>query len=209
MNLLFELYRSYKVFDRSKENNLERFAPLGLAILKDFNMIDKNLTPQQAKKMFEYLDELKALERWAEELGKPIELKETSTIKDFFSFWKHLHASFFHFRNKLLSQGQAYSGLGYRAVSEQVEQLIGNEEIRYVAFAGFNQMSRTEEEIIRKLLLAKKAYTFWDSDAYYMDNPHHEAGDLLGNMLKDGCPQTSDSIDKVLKQKKGILELFR
>lgn len=188
VNLLFELYRSYKVFDRNRENNLERFAPLGLAILKDFNMIDKNLTPTQAKKMFEYLDELKALERWAAELGKPIEVKENSTVKDFFSFWKHLHASFFHFRNKLLTQNQAYSGLGYRAVSEQVEKLIENEEIHYVAFAGFNQMSRTEEEIIRKLLLAKKAYTFWDADAYYMDNAHHEAGDFIRKYTKRWLP---------------------
>lgn len=187
VNQLFELYRSYKIFDKNKENNLERFAPLGLAILKDFNMIDKNLTPQAAKQMFEYLDELKAIERWGEELGKPIEVKEGSTVKDFFSFWKHLHASFFHFRNKLLDHKQAYSGLGYRAVSEQVEKLI-DAEIHYVAFAGFNQMSRTEEEIIRKLLLEKKAYTFWDADAYYMDNPHHEAGDFIRKYTKRWLP---------------------
>ena len=188
VNLLFELYRSYKIFDKNKEHNLESFAPLGLAILKDFNMIDKNLTPQQAKKMFEYLDELKALERWAEELGKPIEVKENSSVKGFFSFWKHLHATFFYFRNRLLSLDKAYSGLGYRTVSEQVEELIKNEEIHYVAFVGFNQMSRTEEEIIRKLLTAKKAYTFWDADAYYMNNSNHEAGDFIRKYTKRWLP---------------------
>ena len=201
VTLLFELYRSFRQFDTSPENDLERFAPLGNAMLKDFSMIDKNITPKQAKELFEYLDELKAIDRWAEEqLGRPVEVKEGSSLQGYFNFWKHLTATFFHFREKLMQEGKAYSGLAYRLVFEHLEEYLANNEIKKVAFIGFNQMSRAEEHIIAKLIKIGKAETYWDADQYYLKNPHQEAGDFIRKYSKLWLPKPIQDIRNDFKE---------
>jgi hypothetical protein len=201
VSLLFELYRSYRVFDKSPEGNLEQFAPLGMAMLQDFSMIDKNINPKQSREFFEYLDELKAIERWAKETLGEIEAKEGGSMKNFFSFWKHLEGTFFHFRNKLLKKNQAYSGLAYRQVMENLEDYLEREEVKQVAFVGFNQMSRAEENILEKLIKVGKAETYWDVDKYYLNNTQHEAGDFIRKYSRLWLPKPLNFVREDFKKK--------
>ncbi|MDW7692968.1 PD-(D/E)XK nuclease family protein [Flammeovirgaceae bacterium SG7u.111] len=189
LSLLFELYQSYRKFDQAEDHTLEQFIPLGGQILKDFSLIDKNLSFPQAKKLFETLEETKAVERWAEELGKPFELKESSSLKDFFNFWKFLTKTYFDYRQKLLSENKAYSGLAYRLVYENIDERLKNFDYKKIIFAGFFQLTVVEEHLIQKLVQDGKAVSYWDSDRYYMDNPNHEAGDYIRNFVKRWLPE--------------------
>ncbi len=179
VNLLLRLYDTYKTYDTNPKHSLERFTPLGLTLLKDFSMIDKNLPEARALTIFEYLKDVKALERWGENLGNDYSPERYKSVAEYFAFWEYLEKTYINFRSTLLAEGLAYSGLAYRKVHESLEELIATEGVAHVAFVGFAQMTGAEEDIMRTLLKINKASTFWDADAYYMQHRWHEAGDYI------------------------------
>jgi len=183
VSLLFELYESYKQFDHSPDHNLDRFAPLGSAILSDFNLLDKNLVP--ANDLFDYLEEAKAIDRWAEELGEePDSLRERlqgrSTITSYYEFWHFLKLTYHHFRHKLLAKGAAYMGLAYRTVEENLDQTVERNHLTKIIFAGFNQLSKSEESIFAQLQQRGLAEVYWDTDRFYIfgEQTQNRAGEL-------------------------------
>ncbi|MGF1533971.1 MAG: PD-(D/E)XK nuclease family protein [Bernardetiaceae bacterium] len=176
-SLLFDLFESYRSFDDQKETSLERFAPLGTIILRDFNLMDRELL--DAKALFAYMNDLQAIERWGEMFGQDIQLQTGSSIPGYHRFWQQLQKTYFDFTQRLNRQNKAYSGMAYRLVCEQIESIIQEKDIFHVAFIGFSQFSKSEEQIIRKLIKHKRASTYWDADHYYLDDPFHEAGDYL------------------------------
>jgi ATP-dependent helicase/nuclease subunit B len=171
VTLLFELYESYKQFDHSPDHNLDRFAPLGAAILSDFNLLDKNLVP--ADELFDYLEEAKAIDRWAEELGQEADalrerLKGSNTITSYYEFWHFLKLTYHHFRRRLLAKGAAYMGLAYRIVEENLAETVRRNGLTKVVFAGFNQLSKSEESIFAQLQQQGLAEIYWDTDRFYI-----------------------------------------
>jgi hypothetical protein len=202
VSLLFGLYTSFRHQQPGdvQTAGLEHFLPLGAAMLGDFNTIDRNLDAQQAQSLFGYLEEVKALERWAENLDKPLEVPAYSTMRDFLGFWKNLEATFWHFRKQLLAQQQAYSGLAYRLVHENLEALLKIHEVESTVFAGFYQLTLVEEQIMANMVKLGIAETFWDADSYYVHNEQQEAGAYLRKYLRSWLPATYPFYDhQVLK----------
>jgi hypothetical protein len=185
--LVFELYDSYQNFDKAVAGSLERFAPLAITMLSDFNLIDRNLI--KSHELFEYLDEVKTLERWGEMYGdeeEDVAISSLSKITEYYLFWQNVEKTYNHFREKLESSGRAYSGLAFRWVYENLEQVIEDQNIKCAVFIGFNQLYKAEELIIRKLEKLGKAKTFWDMDAFYVDAKWHEAGNYFRKFLQNG-----------------------
>jgi len=183
VKLLFRLFETYKKFDTDESHDLEKFAPLGTIILKDFDGIDKNLV--DGDHLFDYLNEVKALERWRKELGQDeLELDENSSITNYYEFWDFLRKTYTDFRKELLAQKMAYLGLAFRYASENLEEISEYHGIERVVFAGFNQLSASESAIIAQFDAQQKAELFWDADEFYLKNPLHEAGLYLRQNLK-------------------------
>lgn len=179
ISLLFKLYQVYKRFDKTPDHNLEKFAPLGMAMLKDFNLIDMNLTPEKAGELFEYLEESKAIERWAEELGSDREFKKTASLDQYFMFWEALRQTYLHFRNELLQESKAYHGLAFRWVFEHLDEIIPKLPFEQIIFAGFSQLTHVEFQVMQKLVEEQKARIFWDTDKYYTEGNIQEAGEYF------------------------------
>ncbi len=177
VKLLFQLYETFKRFDQNQDHDLEKFIPLGSVILKDFDLIDRNMV--NGNDLFAYLDQAKALERWGEELGKEINIGENSTISNYYLFWKYLKETYHVFRAELLAENLAYSGLAYRHVAENIDTVLDKNEIQQAVFVGFNLLSTSELTIMQKLDSRKKASFYFDSDLYYLNNHLHEAGFYL------------------------------
>ncbi len=185
--LVFELYDSYQNFDKGVAGSLERFAPMAITMLSDFNLIDRNLI--KSHELFEYLDEVKTLERWGDmfgEEGQEEAISSLSRITEYYLFWQNVEKTYNHFREKLESSGRAYSGLAFRWVYENLEQVIEDQNIKCTVFIGFNQLYKAEELIIRKLEKLGKAKTFWDMDAFYIDAKWHEAGNYFRKFTQNG-----------------------
>ncbi|WP_448518606.1 PD-(D/E)XK nuclease family protein [Rhodoflexus sp.] len=194
VSLLFSLYESYRLFDTDPNHNLDRFAPLGAALLRDFDLIDKNLVV--AEELFDYVEEAKAIERWAEELGQDVayvqaRIGDQSTVSAYYQFWQYLKKTYFHFRSKLLDERSAYLGMAYRIVAENSKQIIDKQQLKKVFFIGFNQLAAAETEIFQRFKKAGIAEFYWDTDEFYIaKQPPHEAGLYLRRHKSEGLIPT-------------------
>lgn len=203
VSLLLELYEIYRRHDRQADHTLDKFAPLGTAILRDFGAIDRNIDEEQAQNLFAELEAAKAIERWAEQLGEEIDPKNSRLLDEYFAFWSHLRHTYADFRQHLAQKHQAYSGLAFRLVLNDIQR-IAEAKLYHVVFAGFNVLTRVEAEIIQSLVRLHKADTWWDIDAHYM-REGHEAGEYLrryqtaGWVPKTGLPQRLNHPDRVVE----------
>ena len=176
VDLVLALYDCFQQAQAPEEMSLERFAPLGVAMLSDFNLIDRNLTKTETVSFFAYLEEVKAIERWGEELGKEIELDDDHKAKDYLRFWKALTKAYWLLREQLLDKGQAYSGMAYRLLLDSLDSAMTEGKVSQTAFIGFNMLTATEQELISQLQQNGLATSYWDMDSYYVDDPMQEAG---------------------------------
>lgn len=165
ISLLIELYDTFREIE--PDTQLDRFTSWGYVLLKDFDQIDKNLV--EPKKLFTLLNDIQTINRWGLE-----EKNITDKVQKYFTLWENLEKTYQNFQQKLEKNKQAYEGMLYRKLAENVEQyFLQNPNYEQYAFVGFNALSKAEEKIIKTLIKHKKAITLWDSDAFYMQN-HHE-----------------------------------
>ncbi len=188
--LLFELYHTYKQFDKAENHTLEQFAPLGTIILRDFDMVDRNLA--DGKALFEYLADVKRIETWAEGLGETDEMR--ASLDHYFEFWKYLQATYLAFNKKLKQNGKAYTGLAYRWLAENAETLAASKQFEKVIFVGFNQLTVAEEKFIRVLLAKDKAEIHWDMDRQYVGDNLHEAGRYFRSYLQHEASKVTEAV---------------
>ncbi|MBD2716132.1 PD-(D/E)XK nuclease family protein [Microvirga sp. STR05] len=168
--------------DIDPQLDFDRFVGWAGLLLEDFSSLDQNLAP--ADKVFEYLSQAKALERWDLQGEAP---KPESMTAGYFKFWDDLSKVYYRLRRRMLDQRVAYPGLAYRRASERVAEFIeqGRPLARHV-FLGLGFLSRAEERLIRLLLKEGLAEVRFDADAFYMegDTPNR-AGQHLRRYLKN------------------------
>ena len=183
VGLLFELYDVFKEIDPNVV--FERFMTWATTLLNDFDKIDQYLV--DAKALFSYMTEAKALERWQMQLGESQKDKNLKTDRTdrYFKLFENIHSVYQTLRNRLKEKGLVYRGMAYRDLAENVDKYIleKDKHLKYY-FVGFNALSDAEEKIIRTLLKRNDngkffAETLWDSDDYIIKNKDQKAGDWL------------------------------
>lgn len=177
--LLFDLYDVFKEIDPNVV--FERFMTWASTLLNDFDKIDQYLV--DAKALFSYMTEAKAIERWQMQLGESQRDRKLQTDRTdrYFKLFENIFTVYQNLRQRLADKGLHYRGMAYRELAENVEKYILSKErhTKYY-FVGFNALSDAEEKIIRTLLKRKGfAETLWDSDAYYLYNKDQKAGNWL------------------------------
>ncbi|KPM49514.1 PD-(D/E)XK nuclease family protein [Jiulongibacter sediminis] len=174
VTLTFDLFELYKKHDESI--SFEEFITWGSTVLKDFDLIDQYLVPD-VKALFNYMSEAEALSRWEPDSSRPIEA--TANTRSYFRLYEILGKVYYEFRQHLQNQKSAYRGMAYRLLAEDFEQIdIDDVEFSHFYFVGLNALSKSEEQIISRLVKSKKATCFWDTDQWFM-NSTHQAGDVL------------------------------
>ena len=184
VSLLFELYEVFKEIDPQVE--FEQFIGWASVLLTDFDRIDQYLIDPH--ELFSYLTAARALERWQVDMpssARPI--IETPGTTRYFKLFENLQTAYHALHTRLTAQGLAYRGMAYRLLAQNVEALIrDNLAYERVYFAGFNALSRAEEQIIRVLVDANQAELIWDADQYYINDWGQEAGEFLRRYRDNG-----------------------
>ena len=163
--------------------DFDRFVGWAALLLSDFSNLDQNLAP--ARKLFEYLSQAKALERW--DLAA---LPETSqAAAHSFRFWDQLEQVYRELKRRMLAQRLAYPGLAYRLAVEKLEKQLKDpaapEAARHV-FVGLGNLSKSEEKLIRLLLGAGRAEVRFDADPFYLEEGSpNRAGQHLRRYFKE------------------------
>ena len=161
INLQLQLFDLMQALDPSLD--FDQYVTWAGTLLEDFNRIDKELV--DTKQLFEYLSEAKALERWDPHEGS---LKPTPMVQNYFRLWDNLQRTYHTLRRHLHHNRQAYPGMAYRQVAEEVEKILQRTNCHQFIFIGLNALSKSEEKIIRTLLRHQKAEVLFDSDDFYM-----------------------------------------
>ncbi|WP_114782592.1 PD-(D/E)XK nuclease family protein [Botryobacter ruber] len=168
-----------ELFDLMREQDplldFDHFVTWGGTLLEDFSRMDQNLV--NTDKLFDYLTEAKALERWDPKfLGKEF----SPRIKKYFSLWDNIGKTYTNLKKRLQQHKQAYPGMAFRKVAENIDSIAREGGCYQYIFIGLNALTRSEEVIIKALLRHNKAEVLFDSDDFYMepDTPNR-AGSFL------------------------------
>jgi len=191
-SLVLDLYRSFHSVTGVKES-IDKFYFWGEMLLKDFDEVDRFMV--DADQLFKYLADWKALEsslEYLSEAQKELILSFWKNFRDrlspeqeqFISVWKFLLKVYKEYRDRLIKTGRAYEGLIYRLVAEKMDDGEFVKPFNKVIFAGFNALSKAEEEIITWYVREREARVFWDIDDYYFKNERNEAGYFFRDFIR-------------------------
>lgn len=195
IDAVFELI---KILSLSKELSTRKDL-FGLAsqMVKDFDEIDQYAV--DPNHIFNHLKEVKELELWTPDLDKQIE-------NSYINFFSSLNNYYSSLRQSLEIEKNAYYGMITKYVhnlsEEELEVVISNKKI---IFAGFNAMTKTEENVIVRLVNSGNAEILWDLDKYYFEDEKQEAGQFARMFFKKH-PQIKQSFlnDNFKEDKKEI-----
>ncbi|MBO3270904.1 PD-(D/E)XK nuclease family protein [Hymenobacter defluvii] len=173
--LLFDILR-----DIDARLDFDQFVGWSGLLVQDFSNLDQNLA--NPKKVFEYLTQAKALERWDLSLTPA----EDSTTAAYFRFWDDLEKVYWRLRRRMEHDHLAYPGLAYRLAARRVKnRLEAGETLPQHVFLGLGTLSKSEEKLIQRLRKADRAEVLFDGDAFYLetDSPNR-AGQHLRRYRK-------------------------
>lgn len=153
------------IFEIIKMN--ENFFSYAAQMAKDFDEIDQYGV--DAEKLFDHLKSAKEIEEW--------NLTQDSVESKYLEFFSSLIHHYNNLRDNLEKNGMGYYGLITRKIaSYDDETLAKRTKGRKIIFAGFNALTKTEENIIVRLVESGNAVILWDLDNYYLQDERQEAG---------------------------------
>ncbi|MDP1622299.1 MAG: PD-(D/E)XK nuclease family protein [Bacteroidales bacterium] len=177
LHLLFELYEIHKDIDGKNAQTFEEFLRWAPQLISDFNEIDQYMV--NAKELFSTLTEARAIALWNID-GQPL----TEFEKKYLHFYQSLFVYYDRLTKRLSDKNHAYQGLSFRHAAGNIGATKYILPWRHIVFAGFNALTKAEEQIIGTLRREGKATLLWDADKYYLDNLQQEAGDFLRDWLR-------------------------
>jgi hypothetical protein len=185
--LVFELFEIYKSLAPTEES-FDRFFFWGEMLLQDFDAVDQYLV--DARLLFTNIAQLNELDggldflseeqvKVVQEFWQSFGTSRSRQQQEFIAIWEILPEVYARYRQRLLERGIGYAGLRYRQVAEACKALQLDHSYQHVVFAGFNALTPAEEVLITHFIKNEQARIYWDTDAYYMQDPRQEAGHFL------------------------------
>ncbi len=192
VGLLFVFYEVHREIEAQNAQTFEEFIQWAPMLLADFNEIDAHLV--DARQLFGYLTEAKAIEKW-----NPGHSQLTEAEKKYLRFYQSLFEYYSVLRNKLMASGEAYQGMVYHKLAEDAENLSEKITSKKIIFAGFNALTKAEKKVADALVKSGKAEMLWDADEYYLNDINQEAGLFLREIYRKSDKQDFSWIGSYFK----------
>ncbi len=184
------------IFEIIKLN--QEFFPYAAQMAKDFDEIDQY--DVDAAKLFAHLHDAKVLEEWNPSLENSLESNYLRFFSSLLTYYNNLHET-------LQKNGQGYYGLITNKIAHyDDDNLMRCSQGRKIIFAGFNALTKTEENIIVRMVENGNAVILWDLDRYYFEDERQEAGYFARkffkkhpNIAKNFIDDNFNSIEKNIK----------
>ena len=176
--LFFKSYKAYldTTSIREKES-FENYSTWALTLLNDFNEVDRYLIPP--KPFFEYLSNIKTLERWG------VEKQESKLVSNYLQFWEGLPGLYQELGSLLKSENLGYQGMVYREAAKNISEYISHQENTHHVFIGFNALNAAEQKIIQELLTTGNTEIYWDTDQHFYDDSKHSASYFIRKYIRE------------------------
>lgn len=215
LQMIFELYNTYKKIVKQPET-FDAFFPWGEMILKDFNDIDNYLV--DTKHIFKVIKSQKELDEsfhylseedqeiiqnfWKGFLPEP-----NKQQNEFIKTWSILTELYDSFNSVLKAKNLTYKGRMFREFSKGDLAL---KEDEHLWFAGFNALTKAEENIIKKYMDIGNTDIHWDLDDYYYSDPNQESGFFFRQYGQDRYFKASITrdLEQLIDQPKKEIEVI-
>ncbi|SMC76035.1 PD-(D/E)XK nuclease family protein [Pedobacter nyackensis] len=189
----FTLYQKYnELAMQSGENKIEpaKFYPIARIILSDFAQIDNDLV--NAEKLFEQLEDFAEIDYQFDYLTEEqqeflkgfwssySEGKHKKQQEQFIRMWQRMPDLYRGYHEALKEKGLTTMGHIYRQLAEgKSGQPDFTNSFNKLVFVGFNALSRAEAVVFKRWQAQGKTLFYFDTDAYYINDPLQEAGLFL------------------------------
>lgn len=200
IHLMAELYEVHKELEGKKHQPFEEFISWAPQLLADFNEVDRNLV--DARQLFSFLDEAKAITLW-----NPDQRPLTDFEKQYLHFYNSLFSYYQKLNSRLLEKKAATQGLLFRTAAMNLEKFEKELPWKHIVFAGFNALTKAEEQIIQFLHHIGKADLLWDADSFYLEDDQQEAGGFLRLWFRKWNLNEPKWIFNELKESKKNIEI--
>lgn len=162
------------IFEIIKMN--QEFFPYAAQMAKDFDEIDQYGV--NAENLFKHLKGAKEIEEWNLNLENGVE-------SNYLKFFSSLLTYYNNLRDTLQKNGQGYYGLITNKIAGFDDATLQKcTQGRKIIFAGFNALTKTEENIIVRMVENGNAVMLWDLDRYYFEDEKQEAGYFARKFFK-------------------------
>jgi ATP-dependent helicase/nuclease subunit B len=178
IGLLFRFYDIHRQLEADQAQSFDDFIQWAQVLLSDFNEIDQHMV--DAKALFHYLTEAKAIEKWS-----PENPHLSETVKGYLRFYRSLFDYYTALRENAEKNRQGWQGLIFRHVAENIETIATGLKWKRIIFAGFNALTVAEKKITTTLTQMGMAEMLWDADSYYLDDTNQEAGIFLRKIMRE------------------------
>lgn len=175
IDVIFELIKINNSIHKNQESN-NNFFGLAAQMAKDFDEIDQY--DVDAESLFRNITAAKKIDDWNFD-------STNTTESNYVKFFESLIKYYNGLRKTLKDNGQGYYGFITREIaSYDNDILIKKTNNRKIIFAGFNALTKTEENIMVRLVEAGNAVMLWDLDKYYFEDTNQEAGVFAREFFK-------------------------
>lgn len=176
--LLFKSYKAYLNTDSIREKeSFENYSTWALTLLNDFNEVDRYLIP--TKPFFEYLANIKTLERWG------VEKQDSRLVSSYLQFWEGLPGLYNELSTLLKKENLGYQGMVYREAANNISEYLTEYGEKHHVFIGFNALNAAEQKIIQQLLATGNTEVYWDTDKHFYDDSKHSASYFIRKYLHE------------------------
>lgn len=198
VTLNFELYEVHKEIHPKTPESLTQFLKYSSTIIRDFNELDLHLV--NPKEAFRFMTQISEMKVWNIEEHHQDEF--TSRYVRFFRSLEHYYKKF---KSRLYDKGLAWQGMAFRELAENTKAL--EKKGLFFCFAGFNELTPSEEKIIDYLIKNRQAEIIPDADQYYLDDVMQEAGAGLRRIFRK-WPQAKIFVSNDLRSKPKTINMM-
>ncbi|PRD54268.1 PD-(D/E)XK nuclease family protein [Sphingobacterium gobiense] len=192
---LFQLHNELLVTEGVEPETLEDFYPIAEIILSDFGQLDYELVDIDQIFM-ELYDTTKIditfqhftveQQHFIRQFWQSFSIAGHSGLQQrFLKLWKRLPKLYKAFKQKLAQEKQLnYPTLYRNLVEGHVTYPSFTHRYKKILFVGFNALSKAEVRLFQKWQEEERALFYFDTDAYYIDDPQQEAGLFIRRNIK-------------------------
>ena len=193
--VLLNEYNHLLAQEGKEQVSADVFYPLAEIIVSDFSQIDYYLA--HPNKVFNLIGNIAELEQqfpnfdkeqleFMESFWASFSQEKQSKIQEkFIEMWHRMPQLYLNFHKRLAEQNLVTSAKMYRNLAEGLDSdLEFLKKFKHVVFAGFNALSKAEEQLFKKWQDEGLCSFYFDADQHYFSDPIQEAGHFIRRNIK-------------------------
>ncbi|MEM9052400.1 MAG: PD-(D/E)XK nuclease family protein [Bacteroidota bacterium] len=189
----FTLYDSYQKTLGAEAQSVSEFLSWSSALLNDFN--DVSAYQIDPEVLFRELVDYTEIDQFSF-LNSPLSEKQESYRR----FWQKLPLIYENFTSQLLKKGLGTSGMVMSVAAQKCEEYFIANETKCFTVAGFNALTVSEKQLLKKMMTSGKGQVFFDAENYLL-SPTKNAGLFINKNLREGLGEVLESNQKLSKDK--------